>query len=190
MRFFLKKIYNNTEEFKMSEIKTAWHWWWGWNPEKIENWLEEMEQDGWNLIKVDFNYLRFKFEKGEYRKIRYCVDYQNRVDDNYFGILKEDGWELVGDRSIPWYMWRKSYDNERPNIYTDAKSLIERNNRQLMTVGILLPFEIVVINSLLKNGSSTTWVLALFFMIIVFMGYVTLQLYRYNKKLEKSEMKF
>lgn len=34
----------------MKEIKTTWHWWWGWESEKIENWLEEMELAGWSLF--------------------------------------------------------------------------------------------------------------------------------------------
>lgn len=175
----------------MSEIKTTWKWWWGWNPEKIENWLEEMELDGWNLVKIDVNYLRFKFEKGESRKIRYCVDYQNKVDNNYFEILKEDRWELVGDKSIPWYMWRKLYENERPNIYTDVKSLMERNNRLFITVGIFLILEIAIFSQMFLHGSDEWGLVSIMFiMIIAFIGYITVQIYRYNKKLEKSEMKF
>ena len=52
----------------MKEVKTVWHWWWGWNIEKVENWLEEMEKNGWNLIKVDFTKMRFKFKKGKVGK--------------------------------------------------------------------------------------------------------------------------
>jgi hypothetical protein len=173
----------------MNDIKTAWQWWWGWNPEKIENWLEEKEKDGWHLVKVGFGYIQFKFEKGESRKMRYCVDYQINVQDNYFELFKEDNWELVDDKIVPWYIWRKPYEDERPNIYTDTKSLIERNNRQLMTVGILVPVEIFIFYSAFESGSGRIWLLALLFMLIVFLGYVTVQLYRYNKKLEKSEIR-
>ena len=172
----------------MDEMKTGWHWWGGWNPEKIENWLEEMENSGWHLTKVGFMSIQFKFEKGESRKMRYCVDYQVDIKDDYFELFREDGWELADDKTVPWYIWRKIYENERPSIYTDMESLIERNNRQLMTVGILLPFEIIIFYTILENGSSGVWVLVLFFIMILFLGYVTLQLYRYNKKLEKSEM--
>jgi hypothetical protein len=173
----------------MNEIKTVWHWWWGWNPEKIEKWLEEMELDGWNLFQVDFSYIRFKLEKGESRKIRYCIDYQLNVEDTYFELFREDGWELVDDKIAPWYIWHKLYHDERPHIYTDTKSLIERNNRQLMTVGILMPVEIFIFFMLLENGSGRLELaLTLFiFIILVFFGYVIAQIYRYNKKLEQSE---
>jgi hypothetical protein len=172
----------------MEKIKTVWRWWWGWNPEKIENWLELMENEGWHLSKLDFNYIRFKFENGESRKIRYCVDYQINVQENYFELFKEDGWELVDDKSVPWFIWRKSYQDERPHIYTDTKSLIERNNRQIWTVGLVVPVEIFVFYMVLEHSSGEIWLLALLFLIIVFLGYVTLQLYRYNKKLEKNEI--
>ena len=49
----------------MEKIKNVWHWWWGWNTEKVENWLEEMEKNGWNLTKVDFFQVRFSFKKGK-----------------------------------------------------------------------------------------------------------------------------
>lgn len=176
----------------MKEIKTIWHLWWGWNPEKIENWLEEMEDEGWNLIKVDFNHMRFKFEKGESRKVRYCVDYQNNVEDNYFELFKEDNWELVDNIATPWYIWRKSYKNERPNIYTDTKSLIERNNRLLKTVGLVLPSQFFMIYLALENPSGK---IELFFglfglIMIVFFGYVIVQLYRYNKNLKEEIIYF
>jgi hypothetical protein len=176
----------------MKEIKTAWHWWWGWNPEKIENWLEEMEKKGWNLFKVDFNYIMFKFEKGESRKIRYCVDYQINVQDNYFELFKEDGWELVDDTINPWYMWRKSYKDERPNIYTDTKSLIERNNRLLKTIGIIIPSQLFLFYLVFESGfGKIELTLAVFSIImIIFFGYVIIQLYRYNRKLGKNEINF
>lgn len=173
----------------MNETKTVWRWWWGWHPEKIENWLEEMEQDGWHLAKVDVNYLRFKFEKGESRKISYCVDYQLNVQENYFQLFKEDDWELVDDKNVPWFIWRKPYQDERPHIYTDTKSLIERNNRQMWTVGILLPVEIFIFCMVLMHGSAEIWVLAMLFLVILLLGYVTLQLYRHNKKLENNEIR-
>lgn len=175
----------------MREIKTVWHLWWGWNPEKIENWLEGMERRGWNLFKVDFNYIRFKFEKGESRKVRYCVDYQINVRDNYFELFKEDGWELIGDKAAPWYIWCKHYEDEMPNIYTDTKSLIERNNRLLMTVGLIVPSQLFLIFNVFEGSfGRMELALAIFGSImILFFGYIIVQLYRYNKKLEQNEIK-
>lgn len=38
----------------MSEVKRVIKWWWAWSHEMIENWLEDMEAQGWNLYHVYF----------------------------------------------------------------------------------------------------------------------------------------
>ena len=40
----------------MKEVKTVWRMWGGWDIDKVENWLEKMEQKGWSLFKFDFTY--------------------------------------------------------------------------------------------------------------------------------------
>ncbi|WP_218105069.1 DUF2812 domain-containing protein [Methanobacterium sp. A39] len=50
------------------------------------------------------------------------------------------------------YIWRKSYENERQSIYTDTMSLIERNNRQLWIVGILITMDVIVFYSTFEGG--------------------------------------
>lgn len=112
--------------------KTSWHWWWGWNPEDIETWLEAMERGGWNLVHVGFLGVRFRFRGGECRQVRYCVDYQNNPDAEYHSLLADDGWHLVW-RELGWHLWQKPYVHERPNIFTDMASLVQRN-RRLSTV--------------------------------------------------------
>ena len=173
----------------MKEIKTVWRWWTGWEIEKVENWLEEMEQDGWNLSKVDY-ILRFKFEKGESRKMRYCVDHQNKVEDNYFELFKEDGWVLMDEKIAPWYIWRKSYEDERPDIYTDTKSLIERNNRQIRNIfiGVFISLFLLYL-VLIGNFDSTKLISALLIISLVFYGYLTAQYYWYNKKLKQNAIR-
>ena len=171
----------------MKDVKNVWHWWVGWKIERLENWLEEMEQKGWNLVKVNYAF-RFKFEKGESRKMRYSSDYQINAKNDYFELFKEDGWELVDFQNDPWFIWRKSYENERPSIYTDTKSLIERNNRQIRSIIIMVPATIilfVVIGYFLK----TRLILALIIMSLVFYGYLIAQLYQHNKKLKQTAIK-
>ena len=113
---------------------------------------------------------------------------RHNVQDNYFELFKEDGWELVDNIATPWYIWRKSYEDERPNIYTDTKSLIERNNRLLKTIGLILPSQFFVIYLALENRSGKIELaFGLFGLImIVFFGYIIIQLYRYNKNLKEE----
>lgn len=174
----------------MKDDKVVWRWWWGWNTEKVENWLEEMEQKGWNLIKVDFAQIRFSFKTGESRKMRYCFDYPTYAKDNYFEIFKEDGWESMDNKMGPWFIWRKPYENERPSIYTDTKSLIEKNNRQIRTV-IFGVFVTLFLLSLvfISNFDSTKLISALLILSIVFYGYIIVQLRQNNKKLKQNAIK-
>ncbi len=173
----------------MKEEKTVWHWWTGWEIEKVENWLEKMEQAGWNLYNVDY-ILRFKFEKGESRKMSYCVDYQYSVDNYYFLIFKEDGWVLMDENIAPWYIWRKSYENERPTIYTDTKSLVERNNRQIRNVFIGVFISLILLYLvLISNFDSTKIISALLTLSLVFYGYLIVQYYRYSKKMKRNAIK-
>jgi hypothetical protein len=174
----------------MKEVKTVWHMWGGWDIDKVENWLEKMEQNGWSLFKFDFTMMRFKFKKGKNSKIRYCLDYQTNVEDNYFELFKEDGWELVDYTISPWYVWRKSYEDKRPSIYTDTKSFIERNNRQIRNISIGALISLILLYIVLSSDfDKTNLISTLLILSLVFYGYLIVQLYRYNKKLKLNAIK-
>jgi len=174
----------------MGEVKTVWHWWWGWNTQKVEYWLEEMERKGWNLTKVDFAQVRFSFKKGKVRKMRYCWDYPSMPGENYFELFKEDGWESMDNKRGPWFIWRKPYEEERPNIYTDKKSLIEKNNRQIRTVIFGLVVTLILLSVvLIFNFSLSKFISTILILSMVFYGYIIVQLYQYNKKLKTNAIK-
>jgi hypothetical protein len=174
----------------MKDVKTVWHWWWGWNTEKVENWLEEMENKGYNLVKVDFAQVRFSFKKGNVRKMRYCWDYPKNPGDHYFEIFSEDGWESMDNKMGPWFIWRKPYENERPNIYTDTKSLIEKTSRQIRTVifGVFVTLFILLL-VFIGNFDSTKVISVLLILSLVFYGYIIARLYQYKKKLKQNAIK-
>lgn len=177
----------------MSMLKRSWFWWWGWKPEKVEDWLEEMELKGWNLYHVDLGSIRFQFKKGETRKLRYCADFQMNTDDQYFKLFADDGWELVWKGTGGWFIWKKSYTNGRPEIYTDSKSLIERNARLIKTlssvVGGLLPIFLLLL-TFYRNNGFINYVIWFYIFIFAFNGYVLLQLKRQNKKLRQNNIRY
>ncbi|MGO4348464.1 DUF2812 domain-containing protein [Paenibacillus sp. MCAF9] len=131
----------------MINEKRVTKWWVSWDSEKIERWLEQEEAEGWHLRKVSGNVVRFHFQKGETRKLRYCLDYQMNKDPNYVQLFKEAGWELVYS-SAGWYIWRMPYSEVRPEIYSDLDSLIDRNKRilSLLSVVLFAQFPIILIN--------------------------------------------
>lgn len=176
----------------MNMLKTSWCWWWGWKPEKVEEWLEDMERNGWNLYQVDLGSIRFRFKKGEPKKMRYCADFQMNTDDQYYKLFSDDGWELVWKGAGGWYIWKKPYTNERPEIYTDSKSLIDRNNRLIKTlssvVGGLLPIFVVLL-TVYRDNTFVNYVIWFYILIFAFNGYALFQLKRYNKKVIQNKIK-
>lgn len=120
----------------MGRVRKAFKWWWGWQAAKIEGWLEEMEAQGWNLQRVWANGLGYQFIEGESRRVRYCFDYQEQPDDNYQAIFEDAGWKQAWSYN-GWFLWAQEYQSERPEVFTQVESLIERNNRQVKMLAIL-----------------------------------------------------
>lgn len=54
-----------------------------------EQWLEKMESNGFNLYKTNDIGCLFFFKKGEPRNIKYCIDYNGDVTDDYYNEIKK-----------------------------------------------------------------------------------------------------
>ena len=127
-----------------------------------------MAADGQHVVTVGFAQTVFGFAQGEPRKTRYCVDYQSRPSTEYMTMISDDGWELV-DKSAGWLMWRKDYEGERPEIYTDKQSLIDRNRRLLITLSIVASPQILMLLMYLLDSdrsghplaSASVWIVYL-----------------------------
>ncbi|ACL75533.1 DUF2812 domain-containing protein [Ruminiclostridium cellulolyticum] len=117
-------------------------WWWAWEYERIENWLEEMEASGLHLVKTRIKGLYFYFERCKPTKARYCVDYQSKLTSEYITLIRDDGWELY-QIGMGWYILRKQYEDERPELYTDFESLIARNKALLTILLVATVLEVV-----------------------------------------------
>ena len=80
----------------MSERKTIRKWFWVWDFEKEERWLNEMALQGWALDGVGWCTYHFRrCEPGEY-----TVRLEMRTyDESYVAFMEETGAEFVGRRS-------------------------------------------------------------------------------------------
>ncbi len=121
----------------MRERMRILKWWWGWNVERLERWIEDREAAGWRLVAISGSGLLFTFERGEPRRIAYRIDYQARPGDDYRLLFEDAGWALAGS-GAGWYYWRMPYTGTRPEIFTDAESLIGRNRRQMALLSVVL----------------------------------------------------
>lgn len=176
----------------MDNLKTSWYLWWGWSPEKVENWLEYMVSKEWQLYHVDMWGTRFKFKKSAGSKVRYCTDFQSNQDDQYMKLFHDDGWELIWKDSFGWYIWKKCYAKDRPSIYTDSSSLIERNNRLIKLFIPAFYLLLAVLIFLIIPRIDTAPFKFLFWVysfLLAFFGVILFQFKKSNAKLKDNNIK-
>ena len=171
----------------MGITKTVVKFWSGAYPDKLEAWLEHMELSGWHLVNVHWGGVKFVFEKGESSTISYSLDYRAQVDEDYVGLLEDTGWELVF-KSGGWFIWRKSYEEIKPELYTDIDSLVERNKRLLMVYGVLMLTQVPL--AVLNVQHFTIWAyLLLYIPVFCIVGTAFAQTLHANWKLKSKANK-
>lgn len=109
----------------MAERTTIHKWFWVWDFEKEERWLNEMALRGQKL--VDVGWCRFTFEPcepGEYTIRLQLTDASNE----YLAFMESTGAEYVG-RMIKWVYFRKKTELGEFEIFSDIDSRISHLDR-------------------------------------------------------------
>lgn len=104
----------------MNEMKKIRKWFWAWEHEQEELWLNTMAQSGWVLEKIGYATFYFtRCEPGEYT-IRLEM---RESDENYVSFMEETGAEFVG-KVINWHYFRRKAVLGNFNIFSDTDSKI------------------------------------------------------------------
>lgn len=118
----------------MMETKTVRKWFWVWDFEKEEQWLNLMAQEGWLLDGVKFAAYRFvRCEPGDYA-VRLEM---HACDGDYIDFMRQTGAEYVG-RMAQWVYFRKKTADGPFDLFSDLESRIghlDRIGRMLACVG-------------------------------------------------------
>ena len=118
-----------------TERKTFFRWWWEWEFEKEELWLNQMAQSGWLLDKVGFCVYRFvRCQPGEYG-VRLEM---HSADADYIAFMEETGAEYIG-RMLDWVYFRIKLTNGPFDLFSDLDSRIRHLNRigkTLLVIGM------------------------------------------------------
>jgi len=125
-------------------------WFWAWNDDKEEIFLEEMAAKGFRLVNVSMG--KYTFIEDESKKIKYQLDFKGLTkmkEDEYIQLYEDAGWENV-KRYGGWYYFAKEYDEESPDIsiFNDNKSRLEKYRRIilfLVITGFPLYYNIVIL---------------------------------------------
>ena len=129
----------------MTERKTMRKWFWGWEFEKEERWLNTMAQQGWLLDGVGFaSYTFVACEPGSYQIRLEMRDH----DREYIDFMDELGAEYVG-RMVKWIYFRRKVEDGPFDLFSDLDSRLEHLNRigKLMSFAAWMNLGISVFNS-------------------------------------------
>ena len=119
----------------MAETMTMYKWFWVWNFEKEEEWLNEMAMNGWALVSVGF--ARYTFERSE--PGGYIVRLEmHDFDQSYISFMEDTGAEYIG-RVFKWIYFRRASELGQFDIFSDIDSkLAHLKNiyRMIFLIGI------------------------------------------------------
>lgn len=173
---------------------------WMYSPDRLEQWLETMEERGYNLYRVSKTGNTFYFIKGSPRKVSYCADYQNFSDESYYDMHRESGWNsvFVSPWSIQkWTIWSQPYKDgeERPQIYSDKSNHLKHARRIAFSYSILfVPLIIlyiwnftIMVNAPFNDGTSKIDYLSKILILICIVGFgsFTVRIWLYYMRLRK-----
>jgi len=130
---------------------------WMYAPDKLEKWLEGMEEQGFNLYRVAKTGTVFYFIVGSPRKMSYYADFQHIANKGYFDIHRDAGWHCAY-ASTPllqkWTLWSREYKEgeERPRIYSDKAHQLKHARRIAITYSCMfLPLIAIYIYNIVSN---------------------------------------
>ena len=175
--------------------KIVHKWFWDWNFEKEEQWLNDMADKGFVLTSVGL--AKYTFEEcvpGEFT-IR-TEKLKNRISHpeskKYIQFIEETGAEKI-DSHLDWVYFRKKNDGTQFELYSDNKSKIKHLSRMLSFFLMLGLFNLYI-GSLNIYMAVTDFsrisdfnyigILNVLFSFLAFYG--SIKLYKKRKKLKQE----
>lgn len=120
-------------------------------PADYEKWLEDLALQGWNIDKIgQWSSIRMVFKHTTPKRYRYVFDMQAAPKKDYKATYEQFGWEFVGQMASA-FIWRKEYDGDKPESFSDAESVIKRNTNVMYAV--MVSFILFLITSVVLTVS-------------------------------------
>ncbi len=134
-------------------------WFWAWQDEAEETWLENMSQKGYHLSSVGLPGF-YMFSVAEPQNYVYQLDYQSfykKDKGEYLQLFQDAGWEHIGEMSAWQYFRKEVKAAETPEIFTDIESKIAKYKRVLTYLGFSYFLMIVSFGSTILTDVPYPW---------------------------------
>lgn len=172
-------------------------WFWAWNFDKEEQWLNDMAAKGLALIDVGF--CRYTFENTSPGEYAFRLELLNNLPEHkasqdYISFVKETGAEYVG-AVFCWAYFRKKTDTGAFDLYSDNRSRIQHLNRILLLLAILILLEFFLsalrIYEYFRLRLTADIVIASLLMgFALLIGYGFCRIFLKKRKLQKDQLLF
>ncbi|GKU25038.1 DUF2812 domain-containing protein [Clostridium folliculivorans] len=132
------------------------------NPNKVGQWLEEMEAKGYRLDKINKRGNLFYFTRNEKRKTKYFIDFPNIIDKVYFRTYIKLGWKpmyntrMIGGKMVIWMRTVDQGDVCSKSEFLNCNMKLPKNVFRVVTANlvnliILVYFFINLVATVHKN---------------------------------------
>jgi hypothetical protein len=132
-------------------------WFWPWQDDQEEAWLESMAAEGWRLSSVGL-FGVYQFYTAEPERVVYRLDYMPTKNMKEFGeyqqMFIDAGWTYVGEMSN-WRYWCKAMlPGVAEEIFTDRESKVRKYRRVFIYLAFIFLLLLVLGNSLFFNPAG------------------------------------
>lgn len=177
----------------MSTVQvTKFKWFWAWQDDKQEAWLEEMSRGGLHL-KDHKAFSRYVFVVGEPTDYTYRMDFDQSSGKNsdYVNLIEDAGWEHVMTLA-GWQFWRiAAGEGKSAELFTDAESKVRKYKRLLTSLFVPGPAMFVVVLGMFKRfpGRHPQWfvitTISIFVLYILFVAINFVKVLQRIRRLEQ-----
>jgi hypothetical protein len=179
----------NANEAEMdAQTCTKFRWFWAWQDEKEEQWLDHMSEQGWHVISMGLPGI-YQFIQGEPRSYVYRLDFKPSTDKDfkeYLQLFSDAGWDHIGMVSSWQYFRIEAKEGEQPEIFTDNASKIRKYERLVGFLVIFLPIFIIMIHNLATAEREIYKVFSVIFAaFILFYAYAMIRIVMRIQQLKK-----
>lgn len=157
-------------------------WFWVWEFEKEEKWLDDMARQGWALDGVGFcKYTFIPCQPGEYANRLEMLEWMPRSEkgQEYIQFIEDTGAECVGSY-MRWVYFRKKTADGPFDLFSDIDSRIRHLDGIMKMVGL-----IGLANLLIGMGNIHTAGI-LNFLCAALLGYCCYRLNKMKQRLSKD----